>query len=176
MRKSASIIVTNESTPLQDGMPARSGASGRPYDASPLLGCATRSVHASRTDLRTVLAVVGHDRIGSAVRCPSLGTSRVLGIPSLSRGRKSKSAKLWGHCLTLHHAIPTRFVWASCRMSKFEPESISCHLRCTHTRNVEVQNQAMTPNICGMLTSTSTIKLRSETTSVRRRDLFVAFD
>jgi hypothetical protein len=30
-----------------------------------------------------LLAVVKHDRIGSAVRCPSLGTSHVLGIPSL---------------------------------------------------------------------------------------------
>src|SRR5215510_9107229 len=59
-------------------MPAYSGASVRPYNALPLLGCATRSVGASRErTIEQCSPSSGHDRIGSAVRGPSLGTSRM---------------------------------------------------------------------------------------------------
>ena len=40
------------------------------------------------TDHRTVLAVVEHDRVRSAVRCPSFGTSRALGIHSCFKQRE----------------------------------------------------------------------------------------
>jgi len=40
------------------------------------------------TDHRTVLAVVEHDRVRSAVRCPSFGTSRALGIHSCFKLRE----------------------------------------------------------------------------------------
>src|SRR5215510_9147107 len=74
-------------------MPAYSGGSVRTYNALPLLGCATRSVGASRErTIEQCSPSSGHDRIGSAVcgqgasrrgragrvrKCPSLGTSRM---------------------------------------------------------------------------------------------------